>query len=236
MMKKTLATLLALTTILTVSLTACNNNTTHGNDGTDTDTDDLIVPPVSDTKDTEDNNKTTESDPPKSDWETISYSVYAMAKINLRSEDSQKSEKVATVDMGTTLSAVARNDKWYKLSYNGGTAYVNREHVTTSKDECTFEACESTVLKIKDNGDAENPYTVNLRILPIIVEDTLTEHSINHTHTANGELIKVAENKAGNWYKVKYTVNGETGDYYIKMTSAIKGYFGLTSGGDPAIG
>ncbi len=235
-MKKTIATLLALTTILTISLTACGDRTTHGNDSESDDTEDLFLPPVgSDTNDTETDDTGVDTKDTEGEWETISYTVYAMGKINLRSEASQKSEKAGTVDMGTALSVVARNDNWLKLSYNSGTAYVNREHVTNDKDECTFEACENTTLKIKDNGDAEHPYTVNLRTAPIIVEDTLGD-SIDHTDTANGELIKIAENKAGNWFKVKYTVDGEPGEYYIKMTSAIKGYFGLSSGGNSAIG
>ena len=239
-MKKFLALFLVLAMMLSVALVACSDTTTtsgnNNNDIENNDDDDLGF--VS--KDTGDDETGDETDDKgnveNSGWEAATYKIYAMANgLNIRKEPSlsKNVEKLGQVDVGTELTALERNDEWYKISYNGTTAYVNREYVTLSKDEATFTTdAEPTVLKIQQN-DA-NDDMLNLRTDPSIPDDNATYAlDIKYDNTKDGQLKKVGQNASGTWYVVEYDADG-SGDgvaktYYIKINSETSRILGLSS-------
>ena len=227
-MKKILAIFLALITVLSITLVACNkDNTTKGNN-TDDDGDDgdLVVGSQS-TGDSDQDGSDAGSDSgntPSGSWETVTYSVYTMAKATLREDASLKASDAGTVDANTTLQAVAKSNSWYKVSYNNRELYIHADLVTTNASTAKFSVlatADQVTLKVKDSGDSDKPYTVNLRKAPVVSDDIATiEHTIDHTDTANGELKKVGVNETGNWYIVEY----KGGTYYLKINSSTSAY------------
>lgn len=226
-MKKILAIFLALITVLSIALVACNkDNTTRGDNTNDDDGDgDLIVGSQS-TGDSEQDGSDAGSDSgtPSDSWETITYSIYTMAKATLREDASLKATDAGTVEANTTLQAVAKKNNWYKVSYNNRELCIHADLVTTNASTAKFSVlatADQVTLKVKDSGDSDKPYTVNLRKAPVVSDDIATiEHTIDHTDTANGELKKVGVNETGNWYIVEY----KGGTYYLKINSSTSAY------------
>lgn len=220
-MKKILAIFLALITILSITLVACNkDNNTRGDGGNDDDGDnDIIVGTQnSDTNDTGDGTGS-DADTTSTSWENVSYSIYTMAKATLREDASLKASDAGTVEANTTLQAIAKNNSWYKISHNNRELYIHADLVTTNSSTAKFSTlatADQVTLKVKDSGDSAHPYTVNLRKAPVVSDDIETiEHTIKHTDTANGELKKVGVNETGNWYIVSY----KGSNYYLKINN-----------------
>lgn len=233
-MKKILAIFLALITVLSITLVACNkDNTTKGNN-TDDDGDDgdLIVGSQS-TGDSEQNGSDAVSDSGTvGEWEKAEYTVYSMGDgLRVRSKPSSSGNILGTVNIGDSLAAKEKNNEYYKVTYNGQEAYVVSAYVTINSKEAKFvDDAEKTNLVIKEEGKNEDPYEVNARELPIFTDD-IVRIELTREKTLNGELKKVGENEAGNIYKVEY--NGKT--YYIG-NQAFKYFEGYTGGSQGGIG
>ncbi len=95
---------------------------------------------------------------------------------------------VAKVGTDLTITDVSADDKWYQVSFNGETGYINRNMVTVSELDYSATA--------RVTGD------VNVRSGPG------TENSKLGVAKA-GETLTVTGIASGNWYKVSF--NGETG-------------------------
>lgn len=231
-MKKILAIFLALVTIMSVALVACdkNNGGTTGGNSNDDDDDDIFV--------TQGNNKETSDTDSKgtnnsSGWQEVSVTIYAMGVVNLRSEAnrSDDSNVLAKTTIGQSLSATAKDEDWYKVSYNNQEAYISADFVTTNKAEATFVSCTETVLKVKQeivNQNASTDYDkyckVNVRTDPVVDSATETKHVLIYSDTANGELKLVGKNETGSWWKVTYKDN----TYYI-ASGSFKWFEGYSS-------
>ena len=83
-MKKTLALLLALMMILTVSLTACDGGNTPNNSGDDFEDDDgFVMNTGNQTEDTDDTNADTNN---SGNWEPVSVTIFVLGNgLNIRS-------------------------------------------------------------------------------------------------------------------------------------------------------
>lgn len=235
-MKKTLALLLALIMMLSVSLVACNNNSNNdgGNDDGIEDDDGFVglgTTPVTDETDDETGNNL-------GGWESVSVTVYVLANnLNIRSAaDADDSSILGKASIGNSFVATAADDDWYKITYEGKEAYINAAYVTTNQAEAEFVDCTPEAIKIKNtvvDADATKEFDkyakVNLRTDPVVHETTATTTVLIYSDTTNGELMKVAANKAGTWYKVTYKDN----TYYIASGSFkyFEGYTGGSSGG-----
>lgn len=236
-MKKILTLFLALITILSVTLVACNDSTppSTSDDGGE---DEFVSrnPTTSDTSDDTDDKKNNTGA-----WTEVNYTIYAMAdSLNIREEASSTSKSWEKVNIGTSLTAVAKNDDWYKISYANGTdgvAFVSADFVTTDASEATFKNLDTPeVLKIKEdtsNTYGENGREVNLRQYPIF-NDNSTYITVYRKNTENGELVKVAANTKGDIWKVQYTAAGATTPvtYYIggNAFQHFEGYSASTGG------
>ena len=220
-MKKILAIFLALITILSITLVACNEKavTTPNNDNDD-DNDFVIQSKnTTDSSDTGDTN-----DVPDGDWTPVSYQIYAMTKINLRAEDSKSSTSIGTVEAATALTAVAKSEKWYKISYNNQDAYVSADYVTETVAEATFTTladADQFEVKVKQHNtqNNENAYQVNLRAYPSFDTDLATT-SVTKADTDTNPMTVIAKNGTGSWYKVTY----KGSEYYLAITSKTKPY------------
>lgn len=60
-----------------------------------------------------------------------SFPIRATAGANIRTEPSQDGEIVTAIASDTTVTAVGYTDRWYKVTYNGVTGYVNKNLFST---------------------------------------------------------------------------------------------------------
>lgn len=228
-MKKVLAIFLALVIIMSVALVACGKKDSKA-PGSDDNEDDFVVKSngsetTTDTSDDDDDKKTNV-------WEAANYTVYAMANgLNIRSAASTTGTKLGTANIGDSFTASEKNDEWYKITYDGTTAYISIEFVTAVANEAQFNNdAEPTVFSI---AASQNGKKMNLRVDPAVVEDTLgMTFEVGKTP---GTITKVGQNAAGNWFIVEYDEDG-AGEkvpvkYYLKITSQTSEILGLTSGG-----
>ena len=207
-MKKTLALFLALITILSIALVSCKSNTppvSSSNEGDDVWAD----------RSTTSETSTDTKKPTKGGWTEVNYTIYAMANnLNIRKSDSASSESLDKVNIGAALTATAKGDDWYKISYADGEAYVSADYVTTDASEATFtdlSTPETLVIKEDTNNSyGEKGRNVNLRSNPVF-DDESPYTTIYRNNTQNSQLKKIATNGKGNIWKVSY--NNET--YYI---------------------
>ena len=228
-MKKVLAIFLALVIIMSVALVACGKKDSKA-PGSDDNEDDFVVKSngsetTTDTSDDDDDKKANV-------WEVANYTVYAMANgLNIRSAASTTGTKLGTANIGDSFTASEKNDEWYKITYDGTTAYISIEFVTAVANEAQFNNdAEPTVFTI---AASQNGKKMNLRNDPAVVEDTLgMTFEVGKTP---GTITKVGQNAAGNWFIVEYDEDG-AGEkvpvkYYLKITSQTSEILGLTSGG-----
>lgn len=232
-MKKILAIFLALITILSVTLVACNDNkgTTGGNYNNDNDdTDDGFVVRKDNTTDTGDTTTDTGKNN-TSGWKTVNCTVYVAADgVNIRKGDSKSSDYVTSANLGDSFTAVATNGTWYRISYNSSKvddneAYIYADYVTENKNDLEFDDCAPETLKVVKDSQF---YLLND---PCFAEDCRYLHNgggITAADTANGELQKIGVSKSGMFWKV--TFSGKT--YYIGRGAFvyIEGYSGSTGG------
>lgn len=229
-MKKILAIFLALITVLSITLVACNkDNTTKGNN-TDDDGDDgdLIVGSQS-TGDSEQDGSDAGSDSGKadtSDWESLGengVTIYSMVdNLNVRKSanangtnniySSQLSAgQSVTAKAKATLRSGGTDYAWYKIDFNGNEGYVLAEYMTTNKNDTVFKELD-TPEKLTIKEDKE----VNARLYPAFGSQTPAE-TLDRAATVNGKLEKVGVNESGNIWIVEYTKAGTTTakTYYI---------------------
>ena len=53
--------------------------------------------------------------------------------LNVRAAADKSGDKLGVVTMGTELEVLGEENGWYKISYNGSTAYVMKSYVDVSK-------------------------------------------------------------------------------------------------------
>ncbi len=236
-MKKILAIFLALVTIMSVALVACNkkNNTTNTNDD-DEGEDFVIQTKGEDTDDTGTDTKDSNDDDEDvfNDF-TASRTIWAMTGVNLRSAPSmgENVDKIG-VAAGTELTAISKSASWYKITYNNETRYVSADYVTETKAESQFNILDEADyfdLTIKPSGN-NTPNQINLRTKPVF-DKTLATTTLKETDvTAEKKLTVVGMNATGTWYIVSY--NNEETPYFLAITSSTRPYLnGLpTQGGE----
>lgn len=218
-MKKILAIFLALVTIMSVALVACdkNNGGTTGGNSNDDDDDDIFV--------TQGNNKDTDTGAKDSDtkdtsggWKTINQTIYVadLIGVTIRKEASASSVQVGSAKFSESLMAIAYNadTDWYKISYtsskaDNNEAYVKGEWFTEDKGDLEFENCNEVLKVAKDKKVAayKSPCFSNSDVNRFYLNGV----GFLAKDTANGELVKTGVSKSGALWKVSY--NGTT--YYI---------------------
>ncbi len=223
-MKKTLAAFLALITISSVALVACNDDSPVNNDGGNNNGDEfeIIANPGttesntgSDTTDTGDNNNGLAGS-----FEDLSSpkTLYVVSAVRIRTEPTLKDSTVKVqVQAGTQLQATAKNKNWYKITYNNEPCYVVAEYVTDDATVIEYkDVAEDDTIKTltiaEKNGTSQQ---VNLREAPVVYDDVKFVTVTNKEVTADKPLVILQKNTAGNWYKVQYNNK----EYYVAINS-----------------
>lgn len=118
--------------------------------------------------------------------------VTATANVNVRKSATTSSAKLTLMKKGTirSVSSTSSNGKWYKVTVNGKTGYVNKNYVTT----------EPTMITATANVNVRKSATTSSSKLTLMTRGTTT--------------TALSTSSNGKWYKVK--VNGKTG--YVNMS------------------
>lgn len=254
-MKKVLVIFLALVTLLSVALVACNDSSSNnggssGNNGGDDN--DFVVQTKKDTSDTNsDTTGTGNNGSNGSSWITanIPTTVYTMsAGLRIRSEANTTSsiELTQISSVGTALNVTAAstqidNDggyEWFKVTYNDGSTtyegYVSGYWVSKNiKDTKFVKDASATALTVATKYQDKK---VSLRNAPSVHGDNT--YVGDFVGTYNGTCEKVGQNESGTWYIIKYTQGADkqgpaSGKYYVRMGSDARLLFGIdtVSGG-----
>ena len=204
-MKKLLAVFLALMMILSVSLMACSDKKEKENNEDEFE-DDFV--PNSNKENTGTTEANQEEDPDKNKapvtntWVDESGTVYVRANgVNIRASNKTNATIIGSANFGDALQYEGFNDQWYKIKFNGTTAYISAAFVIGNQNTVTFE--EHATLKAGTAIKVAEGKTCNLRSDPAVANSTL-KGSIDSTKTANGELTIVKINKTGTWAEVRF--------------------------------
>ena len=207
-MKKLLAVFLALMMILSVSLVACSDKKEKDPNDEEIEEDNEFVPnsgnETTGTTDENDNDNdpATTKAPSSSEWVNESGTIYVRANgVNIRASNRTNSTIIDSANFGDALQYEAFNDAWYKIKYNGTTAYISSAFVIGNQNTVIFE--EHATLKTGTAIKIAADKTCNLRTDPAVAGSTL-KGSIDATKTANGELTIVKINKTGTWAEVRF--------------------------------
>ena len=213
-MKKLLALLLALATILTISLTSCGKQDDENPD--DTGNDIIETPPTDEPQDSDSDSDSQSEDtgnddpqPPVTEFEAKNDTIYILAPgANIRTEASKKSEIFAQAKYGKELKRTGTNGEWNRVELNGVTVYIQANLTTSDKDVITFNDLEPKTVYV----DVDTQ--MNLRTTPLFFdgyEDNL--YLVNGKGLPRGtELTLTGVNAKGNWSRVEY--EGKT--YYCR--------------------
>ena len=128
--------------------------------------------------------------------------VYALDTVNIRAEANESAAVVGSATVGASFTRTGTTaDGWSQVSYNGATAYIKSDYLTTDasqtsgKSQNTVSAGES--VRLSD--------TTNIR-------SSMSETADRVGVAYAGETVNVIESYAEGWSKVEW--NGKTG--YIK--------------------
>ena len=132
--------------------------------------------------------------------------------VNVRSGPSTASSVLGSVNSGKTLPVTGVSGDWYKVTYNGSAAYVNKAYMTLSSGGSSASSPAETALS--GSGVINGSY-VRMRSGPSTSYSILGSYNQGTSMTVTGA--------SGDWYKVSY--NGAEGYVY-------KTYLTLSSGDD----
>ncbi len=151
----------------------------------------VVEEPVADTPEEEEPEVTTET-------------VVTTDKVNVRATASTDSERLGSVERGTSLTRTGTDGEWSIVEYNGGTGYIKSEYLTTDTASETTEGTAAT------NGIPEG--TVITLESTTNIRSAMSETADRVGVAYPGEKVTVVMSYAEGWTKV--TWDGETG--YIK--------------------
>lgn len=256
-MKRLIAILLALSALLTISLTACGkkdddnqNNTPNdlvenpGNNNTNTDNttnDDNTTNGGEQNGDNQNGNTTV----PK-EMEAKNDTVYVLFPANIRAEANASATAIGVANFGDSFKRTGSNGDWSRIEFDGTTAYIFEDVLTTNKSTVTFEkyAEEDYVTVYVDPNKVD--VSLNLRSHPWVPSDNTNTAPIAAIVKPEGELIQVGVSEDGEWAIVrlgealvaedKYpALKGK--DLYCKvkfLTTSLTGEEGGEEGGENA--
>ncbi|MEE1249762.1 MAG: SH3 domain-containing protein [Lachnospiraceae bacterium] len=128
--------------------------------------------------------------------------VYALDTVNIRSAADQNSSAVGSATIGASFTRTGVSGDWSQVQYNGGTAYIKTEFLTTDASQ-TAKSSTANTAAVGENIRLSD--TINVR-------SSMGEDADRLGVAYAGENVKVVESYAEGWSKVEW--NGQTG--YVK--------------------
>lgn len=96
----------------------------------------------------------------KTYYNYVNQTVYAAANVNVRKGANTSYAKVGLLKKGKSITRTAiGSNGWSKVSYNGTTAYISSNYLTTKKPEVTTTQKQETTTKKQEETTTKNPTT-----------------------------------------------------------------------------
>ena len=226
-MKKTLALLLALFTILaTVSMASCSEKEKEG--GIEDDIPDFnFDDPSNGTSDaTGDSTDESGNVVNNSDFVTASGTAYILHPVEVRKDPKNSSTSVGVAEWASAVTLKERNATWSKIEFSDGgittEGYVRNELLTSDITKVKLVSLEAPVaakianLGTKQDGSA---YTLNVRTTPWNCSDSEEYPNANVLANISNEKYQVKDGDVVE--KIGATENGEWA--YIRFTKTVDG-------------
>lgn len=154
------------------------NNTTNNNGTTNTAT-----------------NTTTNNEPKEPKFKDVNETVYTTTRCNIRKSYSSSSDKIATVEKNSKLTRKGIGDNgWSKVEYNGKTAYIYTEYLTTTVPE------EPEVVFKDTNENLYAKQNCNLR-------KSWSTDSEKVGYLMKGQAVERTGYADNGWSRIKYNGN-----------------------------
>jgi len=123
--------------------------------------------------------------------------------VNVRSGPGTGYSILGVAKKGATLDYTSFDGKWYRVTYDGKTGYVNRNLVTASSSSSSSSSSSTSSSTVnKQSGKVEVVSKVNIRSGPGTGYSILGVADVGATLTVTGHTDS-------NWYEISY--NGKTG-------------------------
>lgn len=133
---------------------------------------------------------------PSVNFKDSNETVYTTTRCNIRESYSTDSKKISTVNIGTSLKRTGVSDNgWSRVEYNGKTAYVSSEYLTTTMPEIKFTDANDTMYA-KQDCNVRKSWTTDSDKVGYLTEGQ--------------EVTRIGIGENG-WSKIKY----EGKEYYV---------------------
>ena len=224
-MKKTLALLLALIMMLSMTMVSCNKE----EEPEDTEDDfgfNFEDPTGEATGDSTD--ESGENNNNNSDFVAASGTSYILHPVKVRKEAKKSSSTIGVAAWGSAVELVERSTLWTKIKFtdkdSGATleGYVRNELLTANKKQVTLVELETPVAaKIADLGNKEDgtPYTLNVRTTPWNCSQSEEYPNVNVLANIGNEKYQVKDGDEVE--KLGATEDGEW--VYIRFVKTVDG-------------
>lgn len=162
------------------------------------------------------------SKPQAPSFTTVNETVYATSSVNVRSSYSTSSSIIGSLNEGESVTRIGKSSSWSKVKYNGQTAYISSDYLTTEKPE---KSDNKNLKSLSVNGDFEltpkfdkNVTEYNLEVgsdvEKIDIKAVTEDNSAKVTITGNDKLL-MGENTV----EIKVTAeDGTARAYKINVT------------------
>ena len=162
------------------------------------------------------------SKPQAPSFTTVNETVYATSSVNVRSSYSTSSSIIGSLNEGESVTRIGKSSSWSKVKYNGQTAYISSDYLTTEKPE---KSDNKNLKSLSVNGDFEltpkfdkNVTEYNLKVgsdvEKIDIKAVTEDNSAKVTITGNDKLL-MGENTV----EIKVTAeDGTARAYKINVT------------------
>lgn len=136
--------------------------------------------------------------------EQTSETVYTTDKVNVRAGADTSSDKLGSVEKGTSLTRTGTDGDWSIIDYNGTTGYIKSEYLSATAPESTSEGT-AAASGLTEGTEITLSNTTNIR-------SSMSETADKVGVAYSGEKVTVVMSYAEGWTKV--TWKNKTG--YIK--------------------
>lgn len=140
--------------------------------------------------------------------------VYVTASsLNVRSGPSTNYNVVGSLKEGAAVTTYGSTDGWYKIKYNGKTAYISAKYTSSKASSGSSNSSSNS------SSSSSNKVNYNVKITASALNvrsGPSTDYGVKGT-LHEGDVVKASALKDG-WYKISFS--GETG--YISSKYAVK--------------
>lgn len=110
----------------------------------------------------------------------VNETVYATDSVNVRSSYSTSSNVIGSLEKGDSVTRIGKSSSWSKVKYNGQTAYISSDYLTTKKPEEE---------KKSNNKNLKSLEVENYKLTPDFSKD-ITEYDLKVTEDVDKLNIK----------------------------------------------